>query len=475
MRAFVVAIVLGGAATFAPTARAELLFDPAPLFEIGTFNTTSTLGQLTSLQQAYVAEGLKTLSTSSSLTSRQQVVAQTTAIAIEAYNFIQNVKTIYTVSEADTVQEIAQAISAFDLSAQQTALDSYQSAFNQAVGAYDVNPVVPPIAIYVGVAVDPSIRTAAEQAAMELNTTLAELTSIKSLADSNAALLEAFANRMTDASSVAEARAEALFNLVADLSPSIDPATNFLIIAATQAAGALVLASEEFNQMASQASALASATKAFASTVAQDISQTTDVKNTYVTALTTPLAQTTFTTTGSFSGGGTTINTAGYSINFSGTSFAGSGAVPPSTFTIGSLGFFNGSGFVGTDRYALEVTLTRDIVIPGVGEWIATTESTLNLSYETTPFSEDPRISADRIFLNEIGKGSAVFEGELAFFDIIGSINSPLRFVDVIVQPGYEDVAFITNTPLNSVDEPPVIALLVASIGLLAGARRWLR
>jgi hypothetical protein len=247
--------------------------------------------------------------------------------------------------------------------------------------------------------------------------------------------------------------------------PSInDPATSLFVIAATRATEALFATKLQYDDLAARADNALDSTKDIQAKIQVRINGINEASSVYRIALTIPLGQSTYTVSVITP----PIVTAGYRISFSGSTFSGEGFDLPLRFTAGSLAFFNGSGVVGTDQYTVTLKLSRNFVVQGFGSWLAEGNADLHLSYETTPFSENPFISADRIFISEIGKGAAVFEGEVAFFDVIGGVNSPFNIYDIQVNPESAGVAFITTAPLAAIPEPGTSALLVLGLGVVA-------
>lgn len=445
-------------------------FDSQPFEQIAGASFSAAASSASAAGDRFILAGLEAIESNKLIPQAARPVSQLIPVVSDVADLLSNMKTVYDVSEAETLSDIARALSTYNTSATGQRLTKVSSDLRQASREYDVSaPPAPPIAVYVAAAASNDARAKIQTAANEGSKTLAELNTLNSELTTQLAEVTNLEKSALKASSRAENRAFDLSNFIENLNAG-NPLEAPFVIAATATIEQLITASSHFKDLANQASDVASELHAFQSRVQSDQIAFTDVVDIYSTALSTPLAQSFYEITGNFVGYGQSLTANGAEIAFVGTMFFRPGIDLDPQFGVGQLTFFNGSGSEERlDDFLLELTLHRSTLIHGIGSWDAEATTYLHLSYLTTAFDPNPYISADRITVHELGINAAVFEWAYASFDLLGGVNSPFKIYGMRVTPGFEHVAFIERT---SVSLPGTVPLITAFGVWLAAGRK---
>jgi len=194
----------------------------------------------------------------------------------------------------------------------------------------------------------------------------------------------------------------------------------------------------------------------------------------FESAVSQPLAISKWKTSGKFNGNNGFIDDLGFFLTFDGDSFETQGINLPSTFFVGNLGFGNkihpyDSGIV--DQISFEIFLDRELHF-GDGTYItASTSGLFPIKYFTTSnlYDEngviDQEISADIIQLEGLPNGAKVWEESTGFFSLTGSLNSPLKLVDIEPLPGQNNVKLVPIGPPNLPPDATLLNYLIEGNG----------
>jgi len=152
---------------------------------------------------------------------------------------------------------------------------------------------------------------------------------------------------------------------------------------------------------------------------------------------------------------------------------------PPNPFFLGSIYYHNGTITTTSGITALTLslrTLLSEPVNPA-GDGVGSLDERVYIT--NTRNSTDMTASADYITFSSLGIGAYVFEGESAIFNLMGTINSPLKLTSIILvsdpSTGFVAPAPTVNTPVTPVGSVPELgtwAMMILGMGAIGFAMR---
>ena len=457
--------------TYNVAAEPSVLFDPTAFADVGRPNTLTEVTAVSSSTIALTSDLASALRAAGLVSETTAALGKTLGVAGQLIDTINGVKTIYSVSQATTLSGIANALSSHDFSNEQAGLstigDSLTTARNSANA---INPIIPPIKIYYDAAVDPAAHPVIVSA---LNTTR----DLQSSIQANVTTIDALTNQLTSYSSTvktaatqAGAKAEALLQLAGTL--STDPASSlFKIVTVDVVVPTLIADQLSLSDLAKQVDGVVSQAASLTSMYNAKSAALVPLVSVYQAAAAEPLANASWKIVGSFDGNGSsyTDTYGGYSLSFVGNSFQTQGLIAPDRFIAGVLTVHNGSGTIGQTNHDLDLTLTRTVEFNGQ-QTVGETTAVVSLEYVTTPFNDDPEISADNVFLPSLGKGATIYEGATEPFLLLGQVHSPFQVIDITLQDPTDPFAYISTSriPMGrsaNVPEPGSALLIFSAFG----------
>ncbi|MDP1025683.1 choice-of-anchor K domain-containing protein [Sphingomonas sp. KR1UV-12] len=153
--------------------------------------------------------------------------------------------------------------------------------------------------------------------------------------------------------------------------------------------------------------------------------------------------------------------------------------VPPDSFYLGSILYYNGAITTTSGISAVTLSLVTTLsapVNPG-GDGFGTLDERVFIT--NTPNSTDREASADYITFASLAMGAYVYEGQSASFNLFGTLNSPLTLTSIVLASD-PSTGFVASAPpftgsVTPVPEPASWALMLCGFAMVGGAARYRR
>ena len=445
-----------------PVLAATISFDPSPLEGIGSDEVRQTVSDARASAASTAATNNVTLAALGAVQTHRGKLATSVGVIGEIANGLKNVATAYDLSQASSVEEIADYFSTVDISSALSAARQVGKASSSARAKIEELKVdIPTADVYLAVAIDETARSEAKNAL----STLRNLKSSDTVSDLNKSLedFRAYESEVDAATTRVFEASEKLAQISSEASSV--PLSKTLL----EASVSLELDAQKLSSLSSEVATARSKLEGYI-TALDNKKELDDAISTYEVALETPLAKAEWTTELNVLAPGMGNN---FAIRTAGSSFSTKGIFTEGNFLVGGLTVSNLDGTVGQDTGTLEATITRSINIAGLDPIISTATASSDFRYVTTPFNENPRLSADAVFLKALGKSATVFEGATASFFLEGAINSPFRLVDIFLAPGETD-GFVTTDPFFIPDDEVVAPIPLPAGGPMLAAALFL-